>query len=201
MNYEAKKFTIPTLEGISDESVKQHIGLYEGYVKNFNAISGLLGEYAKDSEKNAHALSELIRRRSFEFGGMRLHEYYFEQFEGGAKTMSSDGAFAKEVAKEYMKVEHLEPYLKAIGNMRGPGWAILYWDAQGQQLLAGFSGEQHQGHFVTLPIVLALDVWEHTYILDYGAAGKGKYLDAFFKNLNWGVIEQRFEKLSSWKPK
>ena len=155
-------------------------------------------EYAKDSEKNAHALSELIRRRSFEFGGMRLHEYYFQQFEGGAKALNKDSALGKEFEKEYHNYH--EEYLKAIGNMRGPGWAILYYDAYGQQLLAGFSGEQHQGHFVTLPIVLALDVWEHCYILDHGASGKGKYLDAFFKNLNWSVIEERFEKLSSWKP-
>src|SRR5437870_808262 len=77
--YEARKFNLPKLDGISEESVKQHIGLYEGYVKNFNAISAKLPEYAADSEKNAHALSELIRRKSFEFDGMRLHEYYFEQ--------------------------------------------------------------------------------------------------------------------------
>jgi Fe-Mn family superoxide dismutase len=72
---------------------------------------------------------------------------------------------------------------------------MLYWDAYGEQLLAGFTGEQHQGHFVTLPIVLALDVWEHTYILDHGASGKGAYLDAFFKNLNWSVVEERFAEL------
>ncbi len=201
MKYEAKKFELPSLQSISDESVKQHIGLYEGYVKNFNAISETLPMYAQDAEKNAHALSELIRRRSFEFGGMRLHEYYFQQFEGGAKPLNPDGKLAQQFAKEYSKAEHFLPYFKSIGNMRGPGWAILYWDAYGQQLLAGFSGEQHQGHFVTLPIVLALDVWEHTYLLDYGAAGKGKYLDAFFENLNWGVIEARFDALSSWQPR
>ena len=83
--------------------------------------------------------------------------------------------------------------MKAIGNMRGPGWAILYYDPVGKEFQAGFVGEQHQGHFVTLPIILALDVWEHAFILDYGATGKGKYLDAFFKNLNWSVIEKRFE--------
>ena len=77
--YQARKFDTPKLDGISEESVKQHIGLYEGYVKNFNAISALLSEYAKDSEKHAHALSELIRRRSFEFGGMRLHEGDFRK--------------------------------------------------------------------------------------------------------------------------
>jgi Fe-Mn family superoxide dismutase len=198
MDYTEKKFNIPHLEGISDESVKQHLALYAGYVKNFNAISKLLPEYAKDSEKNAHALSELIRRRSFEFDGMRLHEIYFSQFEGGPTPLGPSGKLAQQFEKEYMKVEHFEPYFKAIGNMRGPGWAILYWDAYGQQLLAGFSGEQHMGHFVTLPIVLALDVWEHAFLLDYGATGKGKYLDAFFKNLNWGVIEKRFDAIATF---
>lgn len=192
MEYREQKFNIPPLDGISDESVKQHLGLYSGYVKNFNAISALLPEYAKESEKNAHALSELIRRRSFEFGGMRLHEHYFMQFEGGAKPMTSGGALANALAKDYTKAEHVVPYLKAIGNMRGPGWAVLYWDAQTRQFLAGFTGEQHQGHFVTLPVILALDVWEHAYLFDYGAAGKGKYIDAFFKNLNWSVLEERF---------
>lgn len=201
MNYSPKEFAIPALDGISAKSVEEHLGLYQGYVKNFNAISAKLPEYANDSEANAHALSELIRRRSFEFGGMRLHEYYFEQFVGGAKPLNPEGALAARLVKEYLKAEHVEPYLKAIGNMRGPGWAILYWDAHGQQLLAGFSGEQHQGHFVTLPIVLAIDVWEHAFLLDYGAQGKGKYLDAFFKNLNWGVIEARFDALSSWQPR
>jgi Fe-Mn family superoxide dismutase len=192
MEYAPKKFKIPKLEGISEESIKQHLALYEGYVKNFNAISEKLIEYAKaDSEKNAHALSELIRRRSFEFGGMRLHEYYFPQFEGGSTPLSPGSALAKQLQKEYH--EYFEEYFKAIGNMRGPGWAILYWDHQAKQLLAGFTGEQHQGHFVTLPIILALDVWEHAFILDYGATGKGKYLDAFFRNLNWSVVEKRFE--------
>jgi len=193
--YSPQTFNIPELDGISAESIKQHIGLYEGYVKNFNAISKLMPEYAKDSEKHAHALSELIRRRSFEFGGMRLHEHYFAQFEGEASAMPSSGALYDALAKEYGKPEHLEPYIKAIGNMRGPGWALLYWDPRAKKFLAGFTGEQHQGHFVTLPIILALDVWEHAYLLDYGAAGKGKYLDAFFKNLNWSVIEKRFEEL------
>ena len=194
--YEPKKFDIPSLDGISDESVKQHIGLYEGYVKNFNAMSALIGELAKNTEKNAHPLSEIVRRRSFEFDGMRLHEHYFEQFEGGPTPLTASGSFEKVLSKEYGSLETFEAAMKGIGNMRGPGWAILYYDKKGDQILSGFIGEQHQGHFVTLPIILALDVWEHAYLLDYGAAGKGKYLDAFFKNLNWSVIEKRFEEAS-----
>src|SRR3989344_5564118 len=165
--YEEKKFDVPELDGISKKSVEEHLGLYSGYVKNFNAISSLLMEYAKDSEKHAHALSELIRRRSFEFGGMRLHELYFPQFEGGPAPLPTSGAFTDAIAKDYHKPEWLIEMLKAIAKMRGPGWAILYWDPEGKQFLTGFSGEQHQGHFVTLPIILALDVWEHSYILDY----------------------------------
>lgn len=195
MQYQEKKFNLPELEGISKKSVEEHLGLYAGYVKNFNAISSKLVEYAKDTEGNAHALSELIRRRSFEFDGMRLHELYFTQFEGGPASPTIDSALATAIDAEYHKFEYFISVFRAIALMRGPGWAILYWDPEARQFLTGFSGEQHQGHFVTLPIILALDVWEHAYILDYGALGKGKYIDAFFKNLNWSVVEKRFSDL------
>lgn len=190
MDYTPKTFSIPKLDGISEESIKQHIGLYEGYVKNFNAISKKLVEYAADTEANAHALSELIRRKSFEFDGMRLHEYYFAQFEGGAQALDPNSALGKALETEYHG--HFVEYMRAIGNMRGPGWAILYFDPAGEQFQAGFAGEQHQGHFATLPIILAMDVWEHAFLLDYGALGKAKYIDAFFKNVNWKVVEDRF---------
>lgn len=190
--YEARKFNLPKLDGISDKSVEEHLSLYAGYVKNFNAITQKLGEYAADTEKNAHALSELIRRKSFEFDGMRLHEYYFEQFEGAATPLTTGGPLAVALEKEYKT--YFQEYFKAIGNMRGPGWAILYYDPVAKEFQAGFAGEQHQGHFATLPIILALDVWEHAFLLDYGALGKAKYVDAFFKNLNWSVAETRLEK-------
>ena len=79
--------------------------------------------------------------------------------------------------------------------MRGPGWAILYYDPQAQQFHIGFTGEQHQGHFVTLPIILALDVWEHAYMPDYGTTGKGGYIDAYLSAIHWGVVAKRFERL------
>ncbi len=196
MEYSAKTFSIPPLDGISAKSIEEHIGLYQGYVKNFNAISKLMPEYAGDMEKHGLALAELIRRRSFEWGGMRLHELYFAQLEGGASALSPDSALSQQLEKDYANAAHLEPYMKGIGALRGPGWALLYWDPEAKQLLAGFSGEQHMSHFATLPVVLALDVWEHAYLLDYGAAGKAAYMDAFFKNLNWKAVEERFEALA-----
>jgi len=195
--YEPKTFDIPALDSISAKSVEEHLGLYAGYVKNFNAMSALLPEYAQDSEKHAHALSEIIRRRSFEFDGMRLHELYFEQFEGGSTPLTPNVPFAEQINAEYHTPENFLAMFRATGLMRGPGWAILYFDPIGKQFLTGFSGEQHQGHFATLPIILALDVWEHAFLLDYGAQGKGSYIDAFFKNLNWSVLEKRFEAAQS----
>ncbi len=196
MQYTAQTFTIPKLEGISQKSVEDHLGLYAGYVKNFNALSALLPEYAQDSEKHAHALSEIIRRRSFEFGGMRLHELYFAQFEGSSTPLTTSSPLMTQLEAEYTKVEHFLAMFRAVALMRGPGWALLYWDPLQKQFLIGFSGEQHQGHFATLPIILALDVWEHAYLLDHGAQGKAAYVDAFFKNLNWSVVEKRFVDIS-----
>jgi len=194
--YEPKTFTIPTIEGISAESIQQHIGLYQGYVKNFMGMCTLIGDLMQDSAKNAHALSELQRRLSFEFDGMRLHEYYFEQLEGGSRALNPEGALAQKIASQYGSSEAIGALLKNVASMRGPGWAILYYDPKPQVLQLAFVGEQHQGHFVGLPVLLALDVWEHAYILDHGALGRGAYIDAFLKALDWNVVENRFAALS-----
>lgn len=197
MQYQEKKFEIPALIDISKESVDMHLGLYAGYVKNFNAIQDLLAEQMKDSEKNAHALSELVRRLSFEFDGMRLHEYYFQQWEEVPQPLTPSSALSSSLARQYGSVEEWQKQFCSIGMMRGPGWAILYFDKDAGTFHNTWVGEQHQGHFATLPIILALDVWEHAYIAQYGTQGKGKYIDAFFKNLNWSVMEQRFARAIS----
>ncbi len=195
MQYEPKTFTIPTLEGISAKSIEEHLGLYAGYVKNFNAISAAIEELLKDSEKNALAIAELRRRHSFEFDGMKLHELYFPQLEGSAAALDESSAFAKAVSAHWGTTESMIARVRQTAAMRGPGWSNLYYNPENGAFHMSFVGEQHQGHFATLPIILALDVWEHAFLLDYGAQGKGKYIDAFFKNLNWKVIEQRFDTL------
>lgn len=194
MNYQAQTFTIPELDGISTESIEQHIKLYEGYVKNFNNITQEATTLMERTDEHPLAIAELWRRRAFEFDGMRLHEYYFTQFEGGPQALNPQSALAQQVAQEFPMQGEGQPELimRNIAGMRGPGWAVLYWDPVGKSLQSSFIEEQHIGHFATLPIILALDIWEHAYILDYGAAGKGAYVDAFFKNLDWRIIEERF---------
>ena len=197
--FEPKKFNLSELKGISNKTMEEHLGLYAGYVKSFNGICELMGKLMTD-EANGPALAELQRRLSFEFGGMRLHEYYFAQFEGGANALTAGSALEQKMIEQFGGVEAVKKFMKNVALMRGPGWAVLYYDKQSGNLMFGFSGEQHQGHFVGLPIVMCIDVWEHAFILDYGATGRGAYIDAFFKNLNWSVIEKRFAALSSWKP-
>jgi Fe-Mn family superoxide dismutase len=192
MKYEEKKFVVPELEGISVKSVEEHLGLYAGYVKNFNAISAAIEDLLKEPEKNTLAIAELRRRHSFEFDGMKLHELYFPQFEDGAKGLDENSALAQALTKHWGSRQAAIDRLRQTGMMRGPGWSILYFNPENSAFHMSFVGEQHQGHFATLPIVVALDVWEHAFLLDYGALGKSKYVDAFFKNLNWGVIEKRF---------
>jgi Fe-Mn family superoxide dismutase len=197
MEYKAQTFDIPALDGISAKSIEEHIGLYNGYVKNFNAMTALAGDLMKDTEKNALAIAELTRRRSFEFGGMRLHELYFPQFEGATRALDEGSALGAALKAQYTDAKYCMMEVTQVSTLRGPGWSLLYWDPTVKQFLVGFSGEQHMGHFATLPIVLALDVWEHAFLLDYGAQGKGKYVDAFFKNLNWETVEKRFASLQA----
>lgn len=196
MQYEPKSFSLPSLDGISDESVKQHLALYQGYVTNFNAISAAIESLLSDPDKNALAIAELRRRHSFEFDGMKLHELYFPQFEGGAAALDPNSALAQALTAHWGSVEQALARVRQVGMMRGPGWSVLYYNQETRAFHMGFIEEQHLGHFATLPVILALDVWEHAYVLDYGASGKGKYIDAFFKNLNWKVAEDRFARLA-----
>lgn len=194
--YEPHTFSIPSLDGISTESVTDHISLYQAYVKNFNAMSQLVEELSLDAAKNSLAIAEIRRRRSFEFGGMRLHELYFSQFEAGPVAPVSDSPFMTTVAAQYGTLGSLITQLTQTAMMRGPGWAILYFDTEAATFHIGFSEEQHQGHFAGLPIMLALDVWEHAFLKDHGVLGKADYVTAFFKNLNWKTVEQRFAVLA-----
>ena len=193
-HYAEKKFTIPELKGISTKTTEEHLKLYAGYVKNANGILDTIEELAKDSEKNAYVLGELQRRFGFEFDGMRNHEYYFHSFEGGSMQLESDSALKAAIAKEWGTFDGWLARFKAIAMTRGVGWAILYFDPQEKRLLNAWIDEQHLGHLTGLQPILALDMWEHSFVADYQPSGKKAYVEDFFANLNWSVIEGNFKK-------
>lgn len=191
MTYEPKTFNIPPLEGISQETIDEHLKLYEGYVKHVNLIHDKIDELKEDSEKNAYALAEVQRRLGFEFGGMKNHEAYFAQFEGGAKDVSEESELYKSCAYLWGSWDDFLAQFKAVASTRGVGWAMLYFDTDAQRLVMTWIDEQHIGQLTDVRIVLALDMWEHSYMLDYPPSKKSAYITAFFKNLNWEVVANR----------
>ena len=196
MTYTSKTFNLPALEGISEKQIKVHLALYEGYVKNVNLIMETLKGYAaygdEASEGDKLAIAELRRRFPFEFDGMRMHEYYFEQFEG-EKGGNPESGLAKAAAEKYGSGENFIAHIKEVAGSRGIGWVVVYADPRANTLHTVFVNDHELGQLAGLPILLALDLWEHAFMVDYVPAEKKNYVDAFLANLNWSVVEKRFD--------
>lgn len=197
--FEEKKFEIPALKGISAKTIEEHLKLYAGYVKNANVILAKIDEYSEDSnplvgagEEHAYALGEIGRRFGFEFDGMRNHEYYFAHFEGGSTPLTTSGALKKAIEKEWGTFDRWLKRFKTLATTRGVGWAFLYFDPINKKLLNTWVDEQHLGHLTGLCPILALDMWEHSYVADYQPSGKKQYIEDFFENLNWTSSEKNF---------
>lgn len=194
MTYQEQKFDIPELSGISKKQIETHLGLYAGYVKHVNLIREKIHEFENtDKEKNAYTITELRRRFSFEFNGMRMHEYYFEQFEGGVKKISQDSKLVKAISEKYGSWNGFVEHFKAIGMSRGIGWTILYWDQRGATPHTAWVSSHEIGALVGLPILLVMDMWEHSFMIDYLPNHKERYVGAFLNNVNWSVVEKRFK--------
>jgi Fe-Mn family superoxide dismutase len=188
-----QKFNIPKLRGISEKNIEEHLKLYSGYVKNANLILDHIAELTKGGEKYAYELAELQRRFSFEFNGMRNHEYYFHALEGGPIPLATSDSLNQALIKEWGSVDQFINRFKNVALTRGIGWALLLYDAQTKKLITQWVDEQHLGHLVTCRVVLALDMWEHAYVADYQPSGKKNYVEDFFVNLNWRVIEENYQ--------
>ena len=193
ITYKAKKFNIPELQGISAETIKEHLGLYKGYVKNFNHIQKVIaGEVGDDTYQN----KEAIRRQGFEFGGIRNHEIYFGSFEGGSAKLSSDSALAEKINDQFGSYKKWEAgFKKWIAGMRGVGWAMMGYDQHTGNLVNYWVDEQHLGQLPTVEPLVALDMWEHSYCMDYAPSKKKQYINAFFKNLNWDTVAKNYDQL------
>ncbi len=191
--FEEIKFKIGELKGISKKTIEEHLKLYAGYVKHSNLILDHIAELSKDSEKNAYELGEIQRRFAFEFDGMRNHEYYFKSLEGGAKIVKGESPLKKAMTEEWGSVDLWFARFKTIAMTRGIGWAVLYYDSINKKLLNAWVDEQHLGHLTGLKWIFGIDMWEHSFYLDY-ATDKKKYVDAFLDNVNWEVVENNFKK-------
>ncbi len=190
MSYAAKDYAkLVGMEGFSETLLKNHFTLYQGYVTNTNKVLDTLDQMAKDGKNTAYEFAELKRRLGWEFNGMRLHEYYFENL-GGRGGIDKNGKLAKKMVETFGSVEVWEKDFRATGAMRGIGWAVLYQDTATGRLINFWINEHDVAHPAGCTPLLIMDVFEHAFMLDYGLK-RADYIEAFFKNINWPSAEAR----------
>ena len=190
--YAPKKWSLSGLTGISDGTLEMHFGLYEGYVKNVNLLNERLGEIRADDKAAGSnpGYAELVRRLGFEYNGMRLHEYYFDNMCNDSKEIGS-GRLYNALGEAYGGFDAWKKDFMAVGGMRGVGWAIAYCDLTNGQITNHWISDHENGNLAGFAPIVVMDVWEHAFIKDYKPSDKGKYIEAFFANVDWGACESR----------
>ena len=192
MAYTAKDYSsLIGMEGFSETLLKNHFTLYQGYVTNTNKLMDLLASMLKEAKIGTPEYSELKRRMGFEFNGMRLHEYYFENL-GGKGVLDKSSKLGRKLAEDFGSVENWEADFKGTGAMRGVGWAVLYQDNVTSTLFNQWINEHEVGHPAGCIPILVMDVFEHAFMLDYGLK-RADYIAVFFKNINWNAVEARLK--------
>ena len=190
MNYEEitpreLKPALLQLDGISRVSVEAHHKLYQGYVAKRNEILGRLGSADLDSANQTFSEFRALKvDLSFAIGGIKNHELYFEHL--GGHGGDPPGTVAELLERGFGSVDAWRTDLKATGMAaRGWAWTAYDWD---EGRLFNYIGDAQN----TFPVwnatpLVALDVYEHAYFLDY-QTDRGAFIDAFLQNLDWSVV-------------
>lgn len=192
--YQAQDYSrLLGMEGLSDQLLNNHFTLYQGYVKNTNTLLEKLDSMLKADQVTSPEYAELSRRFGWEFNGMRLHEYYFENISKTPAAHDASSPLMQKMVAEFGSHEMWEKDFRAVGAMRGIGWTVLYYDPQGDKLLNVWINEHDVGHLAGCVPLLVMDVFEHAFMIDYGLK-RADYIAAFFKAIDWAVVEKRFAK-------
>jgi Fe-Mn family superoxide dismutase len=191
MPYTAKDYSkLIGMEGFSETLLKNHFTLYQGYVTNTNKVTETLEQMLKDGKTATPEFAELKRRFGWEFNGMRLHEYYFENL-GGKAPLKGDGKLGVQMQRDFGSYDMWEKDFRATGAMRGIGWVALYEDMMSGRLFNVWINEHDVSHPAGCNPVLIMDVFEHAFMIDYGLK-RADYIESFFKNIDWKAAEGRF---------
>lgn len=188
--YIEQQFQIPPFTGLTEQSINEHKKLYAGYVKQANGINEKLDTYAGDETK-VYETGELYRRFSFEYNGMRNHECYFKLLTG-ATEISTNSTLHKAIDSQWESIETFKKTFTTLALTRGIGWAMLSFDHNENKLIMHWIDEQHLGQLQGTTAIIALDMWEHSYVADYQPSGKKQYITDFIDQINWTVAEENF---------
>jgi superoxide dismutase, Fe-Mn family len=173
------------LDGISRTSVEAHYRLYQGYVNKRNEILGKLAAVDLGSANQVYSdLRALKVDLTFAIGGIKNHELYFEHL--GGQGGDPAGPVARLIERDFGSAHAWRADLKATG-IAGRGWAWTAYDWDERRLFNYIGDAQNTFPVWNATPLVALDVYEHAYFLDY-QTDRGAYIDAFFANLDWGVV-------------
>ncbi len=181
-DFEAEKFKFTKdLEGISLRTLQEHFKLYEGYVKKTNEIQKKVIEADKSEANGVYSfIGELKRQETFAVNGMKLHEVYFAHLGGSGEPK---GELVKMIERDFGSMDVWKEEMVATG-LSARGWAILAFDFKDDRLhIYGADAQNIGAVWGAIPLI-AMDVYEHAYFIDYGTNRK-EYVNAFFKNLDW----------------
>jgi Fe-Mn family superoxide dismutase len=195
----AKQYTPRTwpnlkgLKGISDGQLETHFALYQGYVKNTNLLTEQLQALQKEGKAQGAnpAYAEMTRRLGFEYNGMILHEYYFDNMTAGGNELPTSGKLVDAINASFGSVETFLGDFKAVATMRGIGWAITFQDPTTKLLSNHWVTLHNDGNPAGYKPILVMDAWEHAFVPDYKPTERAKYVEAYFQNIDWKVVAER----------
>lgn len=183
------------LLGISNEQIEDHWRLYRGYVTQCNRLHEELADMRSQELGDSQTYADRRRRMGFEYSGMVLHEYYFGNLMAGV-ALNPNCFFVKSISGQFGSFEAWRTDFINAGRTRGIGWAMTYMDPRTGQINNHFIHSHEEGSIPGFIPILVMDVFEHAYMVDHGADGRGAYINAFFENINWEVVAERFDEVA-----
>ena len=186
-------FDAAKLNGISEKLItSHHDNNYVGAVKALNLVEQRLVALSKEKDVPPYIYGDLKRQELIRTGSIVLHEHYFANLGGNGKA---DGNAKKLIEKWFGNFENWETEFKRTGNSLsgGSGWTVLAYNQHTKELHNYWSYDHTTNPPFSIPL-LVLDMYEHAYQMDYGAAA-AKYIDAFMTNVNWEEVNHRVESL------
>lgn len=195
---QAKQFseTIFSMKGISKKTVEDHLKLYAGYVNKYNEITDRLKSLTDDDFTKANQVFSTIRslktELSFAWGGVINHEIYFTHLGGNGGTAS--GTLLQQIEKDFGSFEAYKKDMKASA-ISARGWVWTLWHPAESRLINHIGDSQNTYGFWGATPLVALDTYEHAYFGDYGV-NRGQYVEAFFENMNWEIVDDTFKRLN-----
>ena len=194
MEYKVQNQLKPSnLKNITDEQKNDQWQLYQGYVNQVNKLNDELSQLTKENKSNTLIYNDRRRRYGFEYNGMVLHEYYFGNITSQETKLEDNPKLQLAITKQWGSFNiWLNDFINT-GKTRGIGWAILYLDLSTGTLTNNFVSEHQNGNISGFIPLLVMDVWEHAYMVDHRAGGRGDYIKAFVQNINWNKVENRFK--------